>query len=87
MLITLGLLCHVSGVSNLHTFILYFNSSTHVQVLDLLDAMGMKQYQDKFKQEQVNGEILSECDEELLSSDLGVTSKLHRMRLMKIITG
>ena len=36
---------------------------------------------------QVNGEILSECDEEVLSSDLGITSKLHRMRLMKVISG
>ena len=49
--------------------------------------MSLKSYQDIFKREQVNGEILSECDEEVLSSDLGVSSKLHRMRLMKVISG
>ena len=49
--------------------------------------MGMKQYQDKFKHEQVDGEILAECDEAVLTNDLGVTSKLHRMRLLKIISG
>ncbi len=47
----------------------------------------MKQYQDKFKHEQVDGEILAECDEAVLTNDLGVTSKLHRMRLLKIISG
>ncbi len=56
-------------------------------MLNLLDVMSMKQYQDKFKQEQVNGEILSECDEEVLKNDLGVSSKLHRMRLLKIVLG
>ena len=57
------------------------------QVQELLEVMGMKQYQEVFKIEQVNGEILTECDDELLASDLGVSSKLHRMRLMKVITG
>ena len=32
-----------------------------VQVLDLLDVMGMRQYAEKFKLEQVNGDILAEC--------------------------
>ena len=36
---------------------------------------------------QVNGEILSECDEEVLCNDLGIASKLHRMRLLKVING
>ena len=57
------------------------------QVLRLLEVMGLKQYQEKFKAEQVNGEILSECDESVLQSDLGVSSKLHRMRLLKVING
>lgn len=60
---------------------------TLMQVLDLLDLMSLKSYQDTFKREQVNGEILSECDEEVLTNDLGVGSKLHRMRLMKVISG
>ncbi len=57
------------------------------QVLRLLDVMGLKAYQEKFETEQVNGEILSECDEEVLKSDLEIASKLHRMRLLKVISG
>ena len=49
--------------------------------------MGLKMYWENFIAEQVNGEILSECDEEVLKNDLGVTSKLHRMRLLKVISG
>ena len=49
--------------------------------------MGLKQYQEKFRTEQVTGEILGECDEQVLTDDLGVTSKLHRIKLMKVITG
>ena len=60
---------------------------TKLQVLDLLDFMGFKSYQENFKREHVNGEILSECDEEVLTNDLGVSSKLHRMRIMKVISG
>jgi len=56
-------------------------------VLELLDAMGLKQYQDQFKTEQITGEILLECDDDMLASDLGVSSKLHRKRLMKVISG
>lgn len=58
-----------------------------LQVLDLLDFMGFKSYQENFKREQVNGEILCECDEEVLTNDLGISSKLHRMRIMKVISG
>ena len=49
--------------------------------------MSLKPYQETFKREQINGEILSECDEEVLMNDLGVSSKLHRMRLLKVISG
>lgn len=49
--------------------------------------MGLKAYHDSFIEEQVNGEILSECDDEMLLKDLKVASKLHRVKLMKIITG
>ena len=49
--------------------------------------MSLKVYQDTFKREQVNGEILSECDEDVLVNDLGVSSKLHRIKLMKVISG
>ena len=57
------------------------------QVLDLLAAMNLHQYQDVFRSEQVDGEIFSECDEGVLEHELGITSRLHRLRLLKIITG
>ena len=47
----------------------------------------MKHYQDTFTQQLVNGEILAECDEEILQKELHVSSKLHRVKLMKIISG
>ena len=56
-------------------------------MLTLLEALGLKQYHDTFKEEKVSGEILSECDEEVLTNDLGIKSKLHRIKLMKVITG
>ena len=56
-------------------------------MLNLLDSMSLEKYQENFKREQVNGEILSECDEEVLTNDLGISSKLHRIKLMKVISG
>ena len=52
-----------------------------------MDAMELSQYKEAFAKESVSGEILSECDNDILESDLGVTSRLHRLRLMKIIDG
>ena len=57
------------------------------QVLQLLDCMGLAAYKGKFSEEQVSGEILAECDEQVLQNDLGIGSKLHRMRLLKVISG
>ena len=56
-------------------------------MLNLLDSMSLDKYRDNFKREQVNGEILSECDEDVLTNDLGISSKLHRIKLMKVISG
>ena len=47
----------------------------------------MKQYQDNFKEEKISGEFLAECDDDMLTNDLRVTSKLHRKRLLKVISG
>ena len=58
-----------------------------LQVRRLLECMSLSQYQDAFQKEQINGETLSDCDETMLQNDLGVVSKLHRMRLLKVITG
>ena len=53
-------------------------------MLQLLECVGMKQYMSRFQEEAINGEVLAELDEEMLQSDLGISSKLHQMRLMKV---
>lgn len=57
------------------------------QVLRLLEAMGMKEHQQKFAEHHINGDLLSECDEEILREELHVTKRLDRMRLLKVISG
>ena len=49
--------------------------------------MDMRKYQKKFAQESIDGAILSECDEYTLLQELKVTSKLDRIKLLKIILG
>ena len=58
-----------------------------MQVCDLLVAMEMGQYKEAFIKESVSGEILADCDDDILQSDLGVASRLHRLRLMKVVSG
>ena len=52
-----------------------------------MDAMGLGQYRDKVLEEQLSGEILMECDETILQEEVGMTSRIHRIRVMKVITG
>lgn len=54
---------------------------------NLLDAMHLAQYKDVFASEQITGEVLAELDEEILQNELGVSVKIHRIRLMKVING
>lgn len=49
--------------------------------------MDLELYADKFYQEKVSGEILAEIDETVLQEELGVISRLHRLRLLKVMTG
>ena len=49
--------------------------------------MDLGQYKDTFSRECVSGEILLECDDDILRNELGVVSRLHRLRLSKIIDG
>ena len=41
--------------------------------------MDLTQYTEVFLREQISGEILMELDDEILKTELGVTSKLHRL--------
>jgi hypothetical protein len=65
----------------------HLKSLSSNEVCELLDAMELGQYKEAFVRECVSGEILLECDNSILESDLGVASRLHRLRLMKVIDG
>ena len=43
----------------------------------------MKQYVEVFQRERIDGKVLADMDDEMMV-DLGISSKLHRMRLMKV---
>lgn len=58
-----------------------------LQIIKLLEAMNLRQYQGVFTQEQIDGEVMLELDESILKSDLKVTSKLHCARLLKVSSG
>ena len=59
----------------------------YTQVQKLLEAMGLSQYCDTFASERLSGEILAELNEDVLQYELKITSKIHRLRLMKVIQG
>ncbi len=56
-------------------------------MIQLLESMGLKQYTSSFVKERITGEILMECDDEVLAQELKITSKLHRVRLLKLMSG
>lgn len=59
----------------------------YLQILRLLDVLGMRKYQEEFARESIDGMILAECDELVLQHELGVSSKQDQMKLMRIISG
>ena len=58
-----------------------------IQVADLLQRMKLGQYREIFIEQQITGAILSQCTAEVLANELEVASKIHRLRLLQIITG
>lgn len=70
------------------TYAYSYSPTAHtLQVCELIDVMGLGQYKKKFMEEHISGEILLECDEQVLQDELGVQSRIHRIRLMKVVTG
>ena len=49
--------------------------------------MGLQQYADTFSHELVDGRLFFELDDTMLEKDLGITNRLHRLRMMRIIRG
>ncbi|XP_064395077.1 uncharacterized protein LOC135342288 isoform X3 [Halichondria panicea] len=66
---------------------LFLKAMDNSQVLKLLEVMNLQQYVDTFRQQHINGDILSDCDEDILQNELEVKSRLHRLRLQRVITG
>ena len=56
-----------------------------VQVLGMLDAIGLPQYKEAFSREAIDGELFAVLDDETLANELGVASRIHRVRLLKLI--
>lgn len=52
-----------------------------------MESMGLRAYKQKIVAEHISGEILLECDDSVLKEEIGITSKIHRIRIMKIISG
>lgn len=44
-------------------------------------------HKEVFKKEQIIGSLLMELDEEILEKELGISQKLHRIKLLRIIEG
>ena len=53
----------------------------------LLKSVGLDTYIEVFKAECISGDILQEIDDSVLYKELGVRSKLHRIRMMRLING
>lgn len=49
--------------------------------------MELSQYKQTFAREQVNGSMLAIVNDDILKDELDVHSKLHRVRLLKIVGG
>lgn len=64
----------------------YLRQLDHVKVLQLLDLMDLSKYRNNFIREHVDGEVLVDLGEDELR-DLGVQSKIHLLRLNKLISG
>ena len=53
----------------------------------VMEGMGLKQYMTVIQKEKIDGEIFLELDETTLTQELGVTSRIHRLKLLKLIGG
>lgn len=56
----------------------------YLQVLEVLESIGLHQYKDAFTREAIDGDLFMILDEDTLANELGVTSKLHRLRILKL---
>ena len=78
----------MAGVTNTLTTVPLASSSmsdmTVDEVCNLLKQNNLGQYEAKFRAEMITGDLFVSLDSDMLQDDLGVTSKLHRLRLLKL---
>ena len=65
----------------------YLRNLSTVDIMQLLDAMKLGEYKDAFEREMIDGEIMCALSEDMLLNDLKIEKQLHRLRLMKLISG
>lgn len=58
-----------------------------LQVLKVLENLGMSAYTETFFREGINGELLLELNEGILQREIGINSQEHVAKLMQIIRG
>ena len=56
-------------------------------MLTLLKVIGLEQYEDVFRSECISGDLLLELNDDILEHEIGVTSRLHRLKLNGLISG
>ena len=56
-------------------------------MIDLLEILGLTKYKNVFIDEEISGALLQELDEEIIKVELGITSRLHRLKLLRVIDG
>lgn len=79
VLIILSKLCQIN-VTNY--FFLRYHTCTDSEITG---EDGSGAVQPTFKQERINGDLLSACDDDILREELKVSSRLHRIRLLRVI--
>ena len=56
-----------------------------MQICELLVTLGMAQHQETFRKENINGEVLLLCTEDVLRDELRISTHNERKKLMDII--
>lgn len=56
-------------------------------MLSVLDKIKLSQYKENFEREGINGCLFLDLDEDILENELDVKSKIHRIRILRLVTG
>ena len=92
VLVIINMVVVIYNYNIYYILVLYFDNNYYIelqliQILHVLDSMGLHQYKEAFSRESVDGAVLLELDEEVLRHELGINSKIHCIKLTKLISG